>query len=220
MGFPVSLAFTEEALPLLFALTPTRPPTRKPSARKGKEASSGAPVVKIASLASPLASGGTATGAADAIDDTEEAEALLAAEPWLKKLLDAETAAARAELPAGSIEHAAQGWVLGRTKVFMRGFLFAYLGRQCEQRRSNAVRRLQVRARRKHGKRGAATNQLQALVTGGTVEQLRRILPRAKAAGATKDMAREAERTLRALTVGAELRVQSAPTRHAPPRSV
>ena len=49
---------------------------------------------------------------------------------WLRPLLALEVANAQAELPTDSSEHAASAWAFGKTKLFMRGYLFAHLGRR------------------------------------------------------------------------------------------
>lgn len=59
---------------------------------------------------------------------------------WLQEVIELELVAARDELPPDSSERTVTAWAWGRTKVFMRGFLFAHLGRQRELIRGHAAR--------------------------------------------------------------------------------
>lgn len=135
---------------------------------------------------------------------------------WLAPLLNLETEAAQDALPITSVERDATPWAIGKTKLFLRGFLFVHLNRKRELVRGRAARRLQQRQRHRVGLRTSARQQLLLLVVDGTEEQLRRILPKAKAAGAPADVVSDAQDVLMALTSGARLRtaLEAALDRH------
>ena len=203
VGFPVSLTWAE-AVDLLRPLAAqagaaqagaaqagaaqagaAHPPSPKLSSAKLSSAKLSSAELGSAKLGSANAEAGVAVDERPASAPAASAPAAsapaaaVAIEPWLHPLLSLEVAAARRHLPPDSAEHAcAQPWAFGKSKLFMRGFLFTHIGRRRELARDRAARRLQRRQRHRAGLRFAARSQLELLMSEGSAEQLSRVLPR------------------------------------------
>ncbi|KAL1504338.1 hypothetical protein AB1Y20_010744 [Prymnesium parvum] len=123
----------------------------------------------------------------------------------LSKMLDRESAAAVQALPKLSSERSVTPWAMGKTKVFMRGFVYAHLLRVRDMYRSRAVVRLQKWFTRKNALRRHARERLREIMEAGSIEQIERVIPvcrRARVGPALLDLA---EQVVRDLKKGAEL---------------
>eukprot|EP00966_Prymnesium_polylepis_P199781 4630083-Prymnesium_polylepis.1 len=94
---------------------------------------------------------------------------------------------------------------MGKSKVFMRGFVYAHLLRLRDWHRTQAVLRLQRWIQRKNAMRKAARARLRELLEEATIEQIERVLPICKRAQVGTELLELAARVVADLTAGAEL---------------
>ena len=137
-------------------------------------------------------------GRMDASDDIRAAEAASPIEA-VRRLLALEVMAAADNLPRLSAERQshAQGmapFAVGKTKLFMREFLYQHVMHKRDELRDDAVRRIQRRAKKRGAIRIAARRRLKELMVDGNADALRRVIAVARRVGVPGTLIKQAER--------------------------
>ena len=116
----------------------------------------------------------------------------------LKLLLMVEGASAKEALSLRVKERDYEPFAVGRTKVFMRNYVYAHIMARRDRLRDAASRRLQRSQRRRTAIRSAARVQLRRMMLVGTVDQLRRVVAAAARVAPPKEL-KQARATLNEL---------------------
>ena len=116
----------------------------------------------------------------------------------LKLLLMVEGASAKEALSLRVKERDYEPFAVGRTKVFMRNYVYAHIMARRDRLRDAASRRLQRSQRRRTAIRSAARVQLRRMLLVGTVDQLRRVVAAAARVAPPKEL-KQARATLNEL---------------------